>query len=90
MRDIELNLSEDFRDSEYAGNQANVEIALGYLSMWGYGSDKYVTVSIRSSAVSSQEENATLVAYYKDRMGNVNFVMVGVRNENDGSYSFHS
>jgi hypothetical protein len=33
MRDIELNLSEDFRDGEYAGNQANVEIALGYLSM---------------------------------------------------------
>lgn len=62
----------------------NVQIAIGYLVTWGLSSNRFKVVAISGDA------RGELTATYYREDGEVGFVMGGVRDPKDGSYSFHS
>lgn len=82
MRTVKISLSEEFSDAT-EGHRKAVESAVGYLSMWAVGSERYKSVTIHG------EKEGNLNAIYRNEGGDVTYNLFGLHDGN-GNYSFHS
>lgn len=81
MRTVTIRTADEFQN-KIVGDK-KLESAIGYLSTWGVGSPRYLTVTLFI------DRDGNIDANYWDIGGNVNFTIGGIR-QADGSYSFHS
>lgn len=83
MRRCELHLPEAFLDAVGGLPNQKVQAAVGYLCLWGAGSERYRNVTVFGG------NNGDLHATYRDDAGGVTYTLFGQRHV-DGGYSFHS
>jgi len=70
---------------DYGNARKHVDDAVGYLSTWSFGSERYLNVSIWAATHHGRELTAT----YKDASGKTTYVIGAIERE-DGTFSFHS
>lgn len=84
MRQVTLVISPEFVESIGGSIDQKTAYAIGYLSTWAIGSDRYHSVTIYAN-----ERRIELEAVYKNKDGETTYTMGAVRDAL-GTYSFHS
>lgn len=82
-RTVEIMLSEEFGTASGKAKRWEVSAAIGYLSQWGIGSDRYFKVRICG------DSEGNLDAVYMNEAGEMTY-QIGAILRDDGTYSFHS
>lgn len=86
MRKIMLDLNDDFMNvMETIGVPRKTwQYAVGYLSCWAAGSERYKEVTIYGS------HEGDIFATYRNEKGEVTYALAAILTRGSKSYSFHS
>jgi hypothetical protein len=82
MRTVTIRTTD--KEIEFDPADRKFQAAIGYLSMWAFGSERYVNVQL------AYDRDGCIDAVYSDKDGRTTYVIGGIRDEKSGDYSFHS
>lgn len=78
----------DFTFFAEEASRAKLDAAIGYLSTWGSGCDRYAHCQI--SITGRPQDQQLLATYRAEDGGDVTFAMAGIWQDDEERFTFHS